>query len=619
MTRRLRSTEVLTALCLLAPALPGGAQTASDPASWVPALAPLENPSPSELRDVVGRFTADFQALQRRFDTPHSPDRLAALRGFLRGWTERVETIDFEPLAVEGRIDWILLARRLRHELRLLDREEERLRQAAPLAPFAPAVLRLADARRRLDTLDPRDAAKTLTEIADAIERVRADVEAGLPAAARPSPTPTPHAAAARAAAKPPTPLRPTRIVAYRAASFVREAREALSKWFRFSDGYDPAFDFWCRAPHARADAALTKYAAFLREKVVGWKEGDDEPIVGDPIGRAAILEDLADELIPYTPEELVAIAEREFAWCEAEMKKASAEMGLGDDWKKALEKVKEDYVVPGRQADLVRDLSREAVAFVEKNDLITVPPLADVVWRMEMMSPERQKVNPFFLGGEEMLVSFPTESMAADDKRMSLRGNNVHFARATVFHEQIPGHHLQAFVDERWNPHRNAFDTPFFVEGWALHWEMLFWDLGFHRTPEDRIGALWWRMHRCARIVFSLGFHLGKMTPDECIEFLVARVGHERANAVAEVRRSFNGDYSPLYQLAYMIGALQFNALHRELVGAGKMSERAFHDAAVRAGDMPLAMVRASLTREKLPKTYEASWRFAGEPLGKR
>ena len=50
--------------------------------------------------------------------------------------------------------------------------------------------------------------------------------------------------------------------------------------------------------------------------------------------------------------------------------------------------------------------------------------------------------------------------------------------------------------------------------------------------------------MHRWARIIFSLGFHLGKMTPEQCIDFLVDRVGHERENATGEVRRSFSGSY---------------------------------------------------------------------------
>ena len=81
--------------------------------------------------------------------------------------------------------------------------------------------------------------------------------------------------------------------------------------------------------------------------------------------------------MIPYTPEELVAIANKEFAWCEAEMKKAAREMGFGDDWKAALEKVKTLHVEPGKQPALIRDLALEAIAYVEDNDLVTVPPLA--------------------------------------------------------------------------------------------------------------------------------------------------------------------------------------------------------------------------------------------------
>ena len=84
------------------------------------------------------------------------------------------------------------------------------------------------------------------------------------------------------------------------------------------------------------------------------------DDIVGDPIGRDGLLEDLAGEMIPYTPEELIEIGKREYAWCEAEMKKASREMGFGDDWKKALEKVKNAVrAEPGEQPELIRDLAR--------------------------------------------------------------------------------------------------------------------------------------------------------------------------------------------------------------------------------------------------------------------
>ncbi len=91
----------------------------------------------------------------------------------------------------------------------------------------------------------------------------------------------------------------------------------------------------------------------------------------------------------------------------------------------------------------------------------------------------------------------------------------------------------------------------------------------------------------------------------------LVERVGHERANAVAEVRRSFGGDYPPLYQAAYLLGGLQIRALRRELVDTGKMTDRTFHDAILKENSIPIEMVRAGLTKQDLPRTFVANWKF--------
>ncbi len=354
-------------------------------------------------------------------------------------------------------------------------------------------------------------------------------------------------------------------------------------------------------------------YRILIAAKLVGIKPDDKTTIIGDPIGREALIKELEYEMIPYSPEELVEIANKEFAWCEAEMKKASREMGYGDDWKKALEAVKNKYVEPGKQAEMIRDQAYEAIEFVEKNDLVTVPELMKESWRMEMMSPARQLVSPFFLGGETILVSYPTDTMTHEQKLMSMRGNNPHFTRAVTHHELIPGHHMQYYSIARHRPYRRMFYTPFWMEGWALYWEFLLWDKGFVKTPEDKVGALFWRMHRSARIIFSLNFHLEKMTPQESVDFLVDRVGHERDNATAEVRRSFAGNYGPLYQIAYMMGGLQFYNLHRELVDTKKMTDKDFHDSILREGPIPVEMVRAILTKEKMAKENAAKWRFYG------
>jgi uncharacterized protein (DUF885 family) len=205
---------------------------------------------------------------------------------------------------------------------------------------------------------------------------------------------------------------------------------------------------------------------------------------------------------------------------------------------------------------------------------------------------------------------------MEHDDKMMSMRGNNPYFSRATVHHELIPGHHLQGFMTQRFNPHRGEFSTPFWGVGWALYWEMVLWDSGFAGKPEEKVGMLFWRMHRAARIMFSLGVHLGTMTPQQAIDLLVTKVGHERANAEAEVRRSFIGTYPPVYQAAYMLGALQFRALETELVKSGRMTAKQFHDQVLQGGRMPVEMVRAMLLKQALPRDYRTQWRFYGNPI---
>ena len=53
--------------------------------------------------------------------------------------------------------------------------------------------------------------------------------------------------------------------------------------------------------------------------------------------------------------------------------------------------------------------------------------------------------------------------------------------------------------------------------------------------------------------------------------------------------------------------------AVHQELVGGGKMTDRAFHDAVLQSGTMPVEMVRALLARQPLTANYAAQWKFAG------
>ena len=594
-----------------------GARPKPDPAEPVNGKTPV-----SEMRASIERYAVDRGSLARSYPVNVSQGRRDRFKKFYGDWLESLAKLDFDSMSQDGKIDYILFRNHLEYETRQLDIQGKQLAEIQPLLPFAQTIIDLEEARRRMEPINSAKIATTLNDLRKQIDQRRRSVES----------------------------LQVKKTVANRAVAALNSLRGNLRNWYTFYNGYDPVFTWWNEEPYRSVDQSLTSYASFITERIVGIRSGegaqtaatrgpggggpggggggqgqgggfqrgpstaragDSSDIVGDPIGREALISELRSEMIPYTPEEIIAIGEKEMAWCENEMKKASRELGYGDDWHKALEHVKNLYVEPGKQPEMIRDLALEAIKFVEDNDLVTVPELARESWRMEMMTPERQLVSPFFLGGETIIVSFPTNTMAHEQKMMSMRGNNIHFSRATVHHELIPGHHLQGFMAARNKPYRGVFSTPFWSEGNALYWELLLWDLNFAKTPENRIGMLFWRMHRCARIIFSLSFHLEKMTPQECIDLLVNKVGHERDNATAEVRRSFDGSYGPLYQIAYLIGGIQQYAMHKELVGTKKMTNRQYNDALLKENRIPIELLRAAITNQKLTRDFTTNWRF--------
>ncbi|MFC1629427.1 DUF885 family protein [Gemmatimonadota bacterium] len=548
----------------------------------------------SEMRGMLERYETDRAGVNRFYNLSNSDVRLERMQVFYRHWQHELEAVDFNEMGQTGRIDYILFKNHLALELSRIDHLRERIEGAVALLPFSATIIALEESRRRMEPLDPEKAAVLLEEMTDGIKELKKTLEDSLKAKRSDSE------------------FYIRKSIVNRAAGMASDLQRTLQRWYEYYGGFVPLFDWWTNTPYAKCDEILKDYIKFLREKILGYKEGEPDPVIGDPIGRDALLDELAFEMIPYTPEELIALAEQEYAWCESEYKRAARELGYGDDWHAALEYVKTLHVAPGKQDSLIRELAVEAIAYLDEHDLVTIPDLARETWRIEMMSLRAQETTPFFTyGGQKINVSYPTDGMTNEQKIMSMRGNNIHFSRATVQHELIPGHHLQGFMGERYSTWRSPFRTAFLSEGWCLHWEMLLWDLGFPKTPENRMGMLFWRIHRCARIIVSLKFHLGEMTPEEMIDFLVEKVGHERDGATSEVRRYVGESYGPLYQCAYLVGGWQLRALHSEFVGSGQMTNREFHDTVLREGSIPIEMIRARLTSQRLTRDFSSEWRF--------
>ena len=514
-----------------------------------------------------------------------SPEQLQRLITLDKEYIKVLKDFPYAKLNTNGQVDYILLNRKVKLDMETLEEQLKTYDRLRDYIPFDQIIYDFEKLRRRGTTVNGEAIAGKLQE---AIQQVRVVTEE----------------------------LKRVNSIPHVDVNFLKEVigslQLRLTSSFDFYNGYEPMFSWWVPAPYKQLLDGLTTYSKLVAEKSDWTVFNDGSNIGGAPIGKDAFNKQLKDEMIAYTTEDLLRLADQEFAWCEAELLKAAEEMGFGKDWKAAQEKVKNTYVPEGRQPELILKLYNDAQEFIQKHDLMDIPPLADETWGMIMMTAERQLMNPFFLGGREISISYPTNTMTQEQKLMSMRGNNPYFSRGTVQHELNPGHHLQYFMNRRYKPYRErAFDTPFWTEGWTLYWELLMYDKGFAKSPEERIGMLFWRMHRCARITFSIKFHLGEWTPQQCIDYLVDRVGFERANAHGEIKRSFEGSYGPLYQLAYLVGGLQLLEIKKEMVDSGKMTYKQFHDRVIKENYIPMEMLRAILTNQKLAPDHETSWKF--------
>jgi hypothetical protein len=164
----------------------GPASRSANPASYVTGLPAPSKETASELRDLVDRFSSDLGGLRRRYTVEDSPPRREVLRGFYSAWQAKLESVDFNALGQDGKIDYILLKNRLRQELVLLARDEKEWKEMTELLPFAGTIIEFQEARRRMDTLEPSAAAVKLAALFESVDKTRKAVEAGT----RPEPRP---------------------------------------------------------------------------------------------------------------------------------------------------------------------------------------------------------------------------------------------------------------------------------------------------------------------------------------------------------------------------------------------------------------------------------------------
>ena len=170
----------------------------------------------------------------------------------------------------------------------------------------------------------------------------------------------------------------------------------------------------------------------------------------------------------------------------------------------------------------------------------------------------------------------------------------------ALTLHEAVPGHHLQIALSQEMEgvpEFQKNSETTVFVEGWALYAESLGTEIGMYQDPYSKFGQLTYEMWRAIRLVVDTGMHSLGWSRQQAIDFFKANAGKNEHDIVVEVDRYI---VWPGQALAYKTGELKIKELRRKAEAAlgPKFDLRAFHDAVLEKGALPLDVLELRMNR---------------------
>ncbi|MBA2254059.1 MAG: DUF885 domain-containing protein [Chloroflexi bacterium] len=345
------------------------------------------------------------------------------------------------------------------------------------------------------------------------------------------------------------------------------------------------------------AKAAVAVYTAWLRDTL---DQGDDDFALGRE--RYDRLVELR-EFDGLTSDEILTIGEQQLAAHKAARAEVARSIDADATEAEVLARVKADHPADFDAAlEAYRESMARARQHVIDRDLATLPEGENLA--VVPTPPYLRNVLPFAAyfaparfdpdSGGMYLV---TPSVDGEPRAM-LEHNRASISNTSI-HEAYPGHHVQLATAMR-HPSlaRLLVDAPEFVEGWGMYSEQMMREQGFDDSPEHLLilhtDAIW----RAARIILDVRMHRGDIDVPEAIDLLVEHTGFERANATAEVHRYTS---TPTYQVSYLLGKVMLLRLREDEQRrlGDRFSLKAFHDAMLYAGSLPISYQRRVLAGE--------------------
>ena len=365
------------------------------------------------------------------------------------------------------------------------------------------------------------------------------------------------------------------------------------------------------KADHgAHADAAIAALAGY-RAQLAAMTDKTSFAVVGADNYAWRLRH---ANLLPWTPDQLLALAQRELERVDGEIATLAPHMPAQAPLSPALKEQARRLDQAALLALYDRIQADYRVA-IEKSGFVTIPPGVGTV---------RARVTPDALvplDGDGGSMNPPPPFIADDtgwwnvehfDPKMSQADRESTIREAVLYrtndmapyaaHEGLPGHHLQLSV-ARLNPDpiRTLFWDPVENEGWALYAEQEMWEQGGLGTDVDTHTAVLrsWRS-RIRRVVYDVNMETGAWTLQQAADWRAVKPAGTTPLS-PEILRAINW---PAQLICYFAGKEQILALKRDAKArwGAAYSERRFNDELLALGSVPYVFARAKLLGEPVP-----------------
>lgn len=350
----------------------------------------------------------------------------------------------------------------------------------------------------------------------------------------------------------------------------------------------------------AAAEKAGAALSAFDHELERWLETGTDHFAIGDDAFNFLLhyqhaLRDTAPELWRYG----LRLKEQ----VEADLERLAIHLDGGRPWPELVDKLRADHPSADELVDAYTKEMARARDFVAARGLVPIP---DAPLGVIPTPPFMRPVIPFAAYDSPgaytrdrtgwFYVTVPDPRLPEAQQERILRDHCRHELAATALHEGFPGHHLHLVTAKglRSDVRKNLW-TPLTVEGWALYCEDMMGEEGFYASEEERFFQRVHLLWRAMRILLDVGLHTRGMTREQAVDQMVRELHIERGNAEAEVRRYCAW---PAYQLCYAVGRRELLRLRDDFRAArgGSFSLRAFHEAVLPYGGLPVTLIRWGL-----------------------